>query len=73
VAKEWNFYGKLMVKLGPGLKFAANGRRLPIKSGFTLTDSLITDYRLYVRTAVLSWLGLAKRYGTVTREIALPN
>ena len=65
VAKERNFYGKIMVKLGPGLKLAANGRRLPMKSGFTLTDALITDYRLYATMAVLSWLDRAERYETV--------
>jgi hypothetical protein len=73
VAKERNFYGKIMVKLGPGLKLAANGRRLPMKFGFTLTDALITDYRLYATMAVLSWLDRAERYETVTRYIALPN
>jgi hypothetical protein len=35
-----------MVERGPGLTFAANGRRLQLSLGFTLTNSIIKDYRL---------------------------
>jgi hypothetical protein len=70
VAKERKFEGKTMVKHGPDLKLAANGRRLQKKPCFTLTNSVICDYRLSIGTAVLWWPELSKRYGTVTGCIA---
>jgi hypothetical protein len=59
-----------MVKRGPGLTLAANGRRLQLSRSFTLTNSTIKDYRLCDITAVLWRLGLSKRYETAIRDLA---